>query len=92
MYISWSRPSFQSTDIPIGNIPTYHIQLVGDHIILTASTTITFYEFNSVTLCDKFNVSVTASIVQYNSSSVTLNHDNGSKLLLKLYVLLKLTL
>ena len=80
LYISWSPPSLYSSDIPQGSDTTYHIQLVGDNIS-TTTTTDTFYEFGSVTLCDKFNVSVTASIVQYNSSSVTLNHDNGSKLL-----------
>ena len=80
LYISWSRPSFYSNDVPRGSSLTYHIQLVGDNISTTFNTSDTNYEFGSVTLCDNFNVSVTASVAQYSSSNVTLNHDNGSKL------------
>ena len=80
MYISWSPPSFYSNDIPQGTIPTYHIQLVGDNI-LTAITD-TFYEFVNVSLCNTFNVSVTASIVNYISNSVNGTNSDGSKLLL----------
>ena len=83
MYISWSPPSFYSNDIPQGSdtISTYHIQLVGDNI-LTATTTDTFYEFVNVSLCNTFNVSVTASIVNYISNSVNEINSDGSKLLL----------
>ena len=77
--ISWSPPSFYSSDIPQGSDTTYHIQLVGDNI-LTTTTTDTFYEFVNVSLCNTFNVSVTASVDNYISSNVTVFHDNGSKL------------
>ena len=79
MNISWSPPSFYSEDIPQGSDTTYHIQLVGDNI-LTATTTDIFYEFVNVSLCNTFNVSVTASIVNYISNSVNETNDNGSKL------------
>ena len=79
--ISWSPPSFYSNDIPQGSIPTYHIQLVGDNI-LTTTTTDTFYEFVNVSLCNTFNVSVTASVSNYISNSVNETNSNGSKLLL----------
>ena len=78
--ISWSPPSFYSSDIPYGSIPTYHIQLVGDNI-LTATTTDTFYEFVNVSLCNTFNVSVTASVSNYISNSVNVTDDIHSKLL-----------
>ena len=79
--ISWSPPSFYSYDIPYGSIPTYHIQLVGDNI-LTTTTTDTFYEFVNVSLCNTFNVSVTASVGNYTSNSVNVTDDNHSKLLI----------
>ena len=78
--ISWSPPSFYSSDIPQGTIPTYHIQLVGDNILNT-TTTDTFYEFVNVSLCNTFNVSVTASIVNYISNSANATNGNQSKLL-----------
>ena len=68
--ISWSPSSFYSNDIPQGSIPTYHIQLVGNHT-LTATTTDTFYEFVNVSLCNTFNVSVTASVDNYISNTVS---------------------
>ena len=77
--ISWSSPSFYSNDIPQGSDTTYHIQLVGDNI-LTATTTDTFYEFVNVSLCNTFNVSVTASVSNYTSNNKI--NKNGSKLLL----------
>ena len=74
--ISWSPPSFYSNDIPQGSIPTYHIQLVGD----TTTTTDTFYEFVNVSLCNTFNVSVTASVSNYTSNDVTEPYHSESKL------------
>ena len=83
MNISWSPPSFYSNDIPQGSIPTYHIQLVGHgDNILTATTTDTFYEFVNVSLCNTFNVSVTASVGNYISNSVNVTDDNHCKLLI----------
>ena len=81
MNISWSSPSFYSNDIPQGSDTTYHIQLVGDNI-LTTTTTDTFYEFVNVSLCNTFNVSVTASVGNYTSNSVNVTDDNHSKLLI----------
>ena len=77
--ISWSLPSFYSNDIPQESDTTYHIQLVGDNI-LTATTTDTFYEFVNVSLCNTFNVSITASVSNYISNNKS--NRNGSKLLL----------
>ena len=81
MYISWSPPSFYSSDIPQGSDSTYHIQLVGDDI-LTTTTTDTFSEFANVSLCNTFNVSVTASVGNYTSNSVNETNGNQSKLLI----------
>ena len=80
LYISWSPPSFYSNDIPQGSDPTYHIQLIGDNILNT-TTTDTFYEFVNVSLCNTFNVSVTASVDNYISNSVNGTNGNQSKLL-----------
>ena len=80
--ISWSPPSFYSSDIPQGSNTIYHIQLAGDNT-LTAITTDTFYEFVNVSLCNTFNLSISASAGQYNSSSVNETNNNGSKLLLR---------
>ena len=82
--ISWSPPSFYSNDIHDKSDTTYHIQLVGDNI-LTATTTDTFYEFVNVSLCNTFNVSVTASVGNYISNSVNGTNNNGSKLYVVLY-------
>ena len=90
LYISWSPPSFYSNDIPQGSYHTYHIQLVGDNI-LTATTTDTFYEFVNVSLCNTFNVSVTASVGNYISNSVNVTNDNHSKLLI-IFVIKLITL
>ena len=79
LYISWSPSSYYSNDIPQGSDTTYHIQLVGDNI-LTTTTTDTFYEFVNVSLCNTFNVSVTASVDNYISNSVNVTNDNHSKL------------
>ena len=79
--ISWSPPSFYSNDVPRGSDTTYHIQLVGDNI-LTATTTDTFYEFVNVSLCNTFNVNVTASVGNYISNNVNVTNDNYSKLLI----------
>ena len=87
--ISWSPPSLYSSDIPQGSIPTYHIQLVGDNI-LTATTTDTFYEFVNVSLCNTFNVSVTASVSNYTSNSVNTTNNNQSKLLCNEFILITL--
>ena len=76
--ISWSH-LFYSSDIPQGSIPTYHIQLVGDNILIV-TTSDTFYEFVNVSLCNTFNVSVTASVDNYISNSVNETNDNQSKL------------
>ena len=80
MYIFWSPPSFYSNDIPREADTTYHIQLVGDNT-LTATTTDTFYVFGSISLCNIFNVSVTASVGNYISNSINFANDNHSKLL-----------
>ena len=80
LYISWSPPSFYSSHVPQGSDTTYHIQLVGDNI-LTTTTTDTFYEFVNVSLCNTFNVSVTASVGNYISNSVNGTNSDGSKLL-----------
>ena len=69
-------------DIPQGSNTIYHIQLAGDNT-LTAITTNAFKSLFNVSLCNTFNVSVTASAGQYNSSSVNETNNNGSKLLLR---------
>ena len=79
LYISWSPPSFYSNDIPREADTTYHIQLVGDNTLTATTTSDTFYEFVNVSLCNIFNVSVTASVGNYTSDSVNETNSNESK-------------
>ena len=74
--LSWSSPTFYSNDIPQDFIPTYRVSV---NNISTISTTETSVQLNSTALntsCTKVNVSIVATIAQYQSKMIHLIIDN----------------
>uniref|UniRef100_A0A1X7T1N1 Ig-like domain-containing protein n=1 Tax=Amphimedon queenslandica TaxID=400682 RepID=A0A1X7T1N1_AMPQE len=79
LLITWSPPTFFSTDIPQG-LPVSYQVLVTDEdgdSILNATTTNANITNPDVTECDTFDISITALLAQYTSMNNTIS-NNGS--------------
>ena len=75
--LSWSPPTFYSTDIPQGEDPDYNIIVNGNSIINTTNTS-AWLNMSSCAL--NFNVSIITCISQYKSVKEYSVDNTGSKL------------
>ena len=72
--LTWFPPSFYSKDIPQWSITRYNIIIQNKHgfVIVNTNTTDTFYKIlNNNSICDIYNVTITAFIQQYMSVGVS---------------------
>ena len=83
--ITWSPPVYFSNDIPIGSIFGYNILVTDENandeeqpIIVDTTIRDTFFEVDSITNCDTFNIDVTAVLAQHTSNNNT-ERNTGSK-------------
>ena len=74
--LSWLSPSFYSSDIPQDAVPTYHVSVNNISIISTTDTSVQLNSTALNTSCTIFNVSVVATIAQYQSKMMHLILDN----------------
>ena len=86
LFLTWSRPSFYSNDIPQGSITTYHVYVKSKDgsVIVDDNKTDTFYTNGfsyNFTICDIYTVIVIAFTEQYTSIGVSSTREySGSKL------------
>ena len=79
--VSWSPPLFYSNDILQWSITTYNIIVQNKHgsLIVNTNITDTFYKIlNNSSICDIYNVTITAFIQQYMSVGVSSTTEYGS--------------
>ena len=81
LLITWSPPTFSSTDIPFGSYDSYQVLVIDEEdgkMLLNTNTPNANITIPNITECDAFKISVIARVYQYTSINNTVS-NNGSK-------------
>lgn len=76
--LSWSPPAYHSNDVTL-DFYTYEVVVTYADSELVIAVNTTTLELANVTMCDTFNVSVTALLAQYRSIAANKEHNGNSK-------------
>lgn len=80
LLISWSPPAYNFSDITI-EFYTYEVVVTNAEAFSLTNITVntTTLELANITMCDTFNVSVTAFLAQYRSIAASIKHNGNGK-------------